>query len=108
MRQVNVIGGTGYLGQRTVEALGHLPGVEVRAMGRRGPHPIDVTRPESWTSLEGASLVVDLGDATRVAPDELIGWCLARGIPVLEATSDAPCIERLHQRFSVARSQRQH
>lgn len=100
MRQVNVIGGTGFLGRLAVSALSRLPDVEVRAMGRRGPHVLDVTRPDSWSSVDGARLVVDLSDSTRVPPDDFIASCLERGISVLEASSDAPCVERLRARFA--------
>ena len=78
-------------------------------MGRSAPRRedrLDVTRPETWSALDGADVVVDLGDATRVPPDELIAWCLSRGLTVLEATSDGPCVERLHQRFASATSGR--
>jgi hypothetical protein len=99
-RIVSVGGGTGHLGRRTVQALERVPGLEVRALSRRGPWPLDVTREETFAVLEGSALVVDLSDATTTPPDALVGWCLARGLTVLEATSDAPCVERLHARFA--------
>jgi hypothetical protein len=99
-RIVSVVGGTGHLGRRAVAALQRLPGVEVRALSRRGPWRLDLTREETWGVLEGSALVVDLSDATTTPPDAWVGWCLARGLTVLEATSDAPCVERLHARFA--------
>jgi hypothetical protein len=100
MPLVLVVGGTGFLGQRTVAALQKVHGFEVRALSRRGTAPFDATRPATWQGLTGADLVVDLSDTLTVKPDEWVAWCLERQIPVLEATADMACVERLHQRFS--------
>lgn len=100
MKRMTVLGGTGFLGSKTAVALEALPGVEVRTASRRGQLSVDVTRPHTFGALEGTDLLIDLSNATAQAPDELIGWCLARGVAVLEATSDASCIERLHRRFA--------
>lgn len=97
MTKVTVLGGTGFLGQRTVAALRTVAGLEVEVASRRGPRRVDVTRPETFAALEGSRLVIDLTDATSVRPDEVIAWCLDRGLTVIEATSDAPCVERLHR-----------
>lgn len=99
-RIVSVVGGTGHLGRRAVQALHRVPGLEVRALSRRGPRRLDLTREETFAALDGSAVVVDLSDATTTPPDALVGWCLARGLTVLEATSDAPCVERLHARFA--------
>ncbi|MEW5739432.1 MAG: hypothetical protein AB1938_10925 [Myxococcota bacterium] len=98
--RVVVLGGTGYLGSRVVRALSAVPGLEVVAASRRGPVPVDVTRPETYGVLERSQLVVDLTDATSTPPDGVIHWCLERGLTVIEATSDAPCVERLHRDFA--------
>lgn len=41
-------------------------------------------------------VVVDLSDTVSNPPDALIAWCLDRGKCVIEATSEAPCVERLY------------
>lgn len=100
MKRIIVLGGTGFLGARTLRALSSVPGLEVQPASRHTPPPVDCTRPETFGALEGAALVIDLSNATTTPPDELIAWCLAHQVPVLEATSDSRCIERLAQRFA--------
>jgi hypothetical protein len=99
MKQLTVLGGTGFVGSRVVRALRASAAVEVQVASRRGPRVVDVDRPETFSALEGTDLLVDVSDATGHPPDEVIDWCLRRGIAVLEATSDAACVERLHHRF---------
>ena len=94
--RVAVLGGTGYLGSRTLRAL-TAAGITARAASRRGEVTVDVTLPETWSALDPYDLVVDLSDTVMHPPDALVAWCLARGKTVLEATSDAPCVERLHR-----------
>ncbi|MDX2009824.1 MAG: hypothetical protein SFW67_06530 [Myxococcaceae bacterium] len=93
--RIVVIGGAGFVGQRTVEALRALPGVEVEVAGRRGPVVVDVTRPETFGALRGAAVIVDVSNGTRSAPDALATFCLAEGLTLLEATSDADAVRRL-------------
>ena len=100
MKRITVLGGSGFLGSKTAKALRAVPGVEVLTASRRDGIRVDVTRRETFTSLLGTDLLVDLSDATSHAPDELIDYCLANGVTVIEATSDSPCIERLHRRFA--------
>lgn len=100
MKRIIVLGGTGFLGSRTVRALSSVPGFEVHPASRHTQPPVDCTRPETFGALEGAALVIDLSNATTTPPDELIDWCLAHQVPVLEATSDSSCLERLSQRFA--------
>jgi len=98
MKHIAVIGGTGHLGSRVVTALKRLPNVTVETASRHGQRRLDVTRPETFTALTGVDLVIDLSDATSTRPDAVIAWCLDHGLTVIEATSDAPCVERLfHQ-----------
>lgn len=93
--RVVVLGGTGFLGRRTVEALRRVPGAEVLVASRRGPVAVDVERPETFDALAGADVILDLSDGTRARPDALARWCLARDLTLLEATSDAAAIARL-------------
>lgn len=93
--KIVVIGGSGFLGGKTVAALKRFPGVEVEVASRRGPVVVDVARPETFAALEGADVLVDLTDGTRSRPDALAAWCLERGKTLLEATSDAETISRL-------------
>ena len=96
MKQLVVLGGSGFLGSRVVTACKQLPDVEVKVASRRGQLVVDVTKPETFEALRGADLVIDLTDATSTPPDAVIAWCLAQKITVIEATSDAPCVERLY------------
>lgn len=95
MTRVAVLGGSGFLGGRVVEGLRQTE-LPVAVASRRSEVRVDVTRPETWKALEPYDLVVDLSDTVTHPPDELVAWCLARGKTVIEATSEARCVERLH------------
>jgi short subunit dehydrogenase-like uncharacterized protein len=94
MTRVVVLGGTGYLGARTVEAL-RAARLDVAVASRRGPVQVDSSRTSSFEALAPFDVVVDLSDTVTSPPDLLVAWCLANGKTVVEATSDAPCVERL-------------
>lgn len=94
MARIAVLGGSGFLGSRVVAALKKAK-ADVSVASRRSAVSVDVTRPESWRALEPFDLVVDLSDTVTTPPDALIAWLLERGKCVIEATSDAPCVERL-------------
>lgn len=93
--KVIVLGGTGFLGAKTVDALKQFPQVEVLVASRRGPLVVDVARPETFSALLPADVIVDLTDGTRSQPDALASWCLQHGKTLLEATSDAETVRRL-------------
>ncbi len=93
--KVVVIGGSGFLGAKTVAALRRFPDVQVEVASRRGPLVVDVGVPETFSALAAADVVVDLSDGTRSRPDALAAWCLESGKTLLEATSDAETIRRL-------------
>lgn len=93
--KVVVIGGTGFLGAKTVEALRRFKDVQVEVASRRGPLVVDVARPDTFAVLSVADVVIDLTDGTRSRPDALATWCLESGKTLLEATSDAETIRRL-------------
>ena len=93
--KIVVIGGTGFLGAKTVEALRRFPGVHVEVASRRGPLIVDVGKPATFAALDAADVVIDLTDGTRSRPDALAAWCLESGKTLLEATSDAETIRRL-------------
>jgi len=93
--KVVVIGGTGFLGAKTVEALRRFPDVQVEVASRRGLFVVDVARPEMFLVLGAADVVIDLTNGTRSRPDALATWCLEAGKTLLEATSDAETIRRL-------------
>jgi len=93
--RITVLGGSGFLGSRTVEALKKAPGVDVQVASRRGPLKVDATKQETFDALKGSDVVVDLIDATTTPPDALAAWCVEHGITFVEATSDRPAIARL-------------
>jgi hypothetical protein len=96
MARIVVLGGSGFLGARVVEGLRRAK-ADVSVASRRSPVAVDVTKPETWAALDPFDLVVDLSDTVSHPPDALIAWCLERGKTVIEATSDAPCVERLQK-----------
>jgi saccharopine dehydrogenase-like NADP-dependent oxidoreductase len=93
--RIVVIGGTGFLGARTVRALQQFPDLTVEVASRRGPVVVDITRPQTFEALRGADVVVDVSNGTRSAPDALAAWCLEQGVTLLETTSDAEAVRRL-------------
>jgi short subunit dehydrogenase-like uncharacterized protein len=95
MARIVVLGGSGFLGSRVVAAL-KKAGADVSVASRRSEVQVDVTKPESFAALDRFDVVVDLSDTVSNPPDALIAWCLERGKCVIEATSEAPCVERLH------------
>ncbi|UJR78306.1 Hypothetical protein I5071_3330 [Sandaracinus amylolyticus] len=90
-----MIGGHGFLGSRAVRALRNAKGVEVVSAGRSGELVVDLHRPETFAALEGASVVVNASSSHLAPPDALADFCLARGLVLLEASSDRVVVERL-------------
>lgn len=99
--RVVVIGGSGFLGAKTVAALRRFP-LEVDAASRRGPVVVDVTKPETFSALGDADVLVDLTDGTRFQPDALVAWALEHGKTIIEATSDAVTVRRLRERHATS------
>lgn len=95
MARIVVLGGSGFLGSRVVAGL-RKAGADVAVASRRSEVQVDVTRPETFAALSPFDVVVDLSDTVTNAPDALIAWCLEQGKCVIEATSEARCVERLH------------
>ncbi len=95
--KVVVIGGRGFLGSRAVSALRRIPGYEVAVASRRGPLRVDLADPSTFESLVGFDVVVDVADTTTTAPDALAEFCLARGLVLVEASSDREAVERIHR-----------
>ena len=95
-RKIVVLGGSGFLGSRVVQGLERAH-ADVTVASRKSAVSVDVTRPETWAALTPFDVVVDLSDTVSTPPDALIAWCLAQGKTVIEATSDAPCVERLQR-----------
>lgn len=95
MARIVVLGGNGFLGSRVVNAL-RAAKADVSVASRSSAVKVDATRPETFSSLDPFDVVVDLSDTVTHAPDVLIAWCLERGKCVIEATSEAGCVERLH------------
>lgn len=95
MARIVVLGGSGFLGSRVVTGL-RKAGADVTVASRRSEVQVDVTKPQTFAALAPFDVVVDLSDTVSNAPDALIAWCLARGKCVIEATSEAPCVERLY------------
>ncbi len=96
MLNVAVVGGTGYLGKRALEGLVR-SGVRAHAASRRGEVRVDAADPSTFGALDPFDVVVDATDTVRSPPDAWIAHCLSRGATVIEATSEAPCVERLHR-----------
>ena len=95
MSRIVVLGGNGFLGRRVVNAL-RVAKADVSVASRSSPVKVDATNPETFSALEPFDVIVDLTDTVTNAPDAVIAWCLSRGKCVIEATSEAQCVERLH------------
>lgn len=93
--RIAVLGASGYLGRYAAEYLEKSAGVELLRVSRRGPVKLDTQRPETFDALKGCDVVLDLTDATTARPDLVAAYCAREGITFLEATSDAPAVERL-------------
>lgn len=94
-----MLGGSGFLGSRAARALRRAEGVDVLVAGRRARAGVDLVvdlgRPETFSALEGADVVVDASSSHAAAPDGLAAHCLERGLVMLEASSDRIVMERL-------------
>lgn len=101
MARIVVLGGSGFLGSRVVEGL-RKAGADVSVASRRSAVSVDVTKSETFSALAPFDVVIDLSDTVSNPPDDLIAWCLEQGKTVIEATSEAPCVERLQQRHAGA------
>lgn len=99
MARIVVLGGSGFLGSRVVEGLRKAQ-ADVSVASRKSAVSVDATKPETFSALEPFDVVVDLSDTVSNPPDVLIAWCLERGKTVIEATSEAPCVERLMKRHA--------
>jgi short subunit dehydrogenase-like uncharacterized protein len=95
--KIVVVGGRGFLGRRAVSALS-TSGAEVVVAGRSGPLVVDLARPETFTALAGADVVVNASSSHAAPPDALVAHCLAEGLVLLEASSDRVVVERLLDR----------
>lgn len=97
MARIAVLGGSGFLGSKVLTALKRA-GLDAVSASRRSEVKVDVTRPQTFDALAPFELVIDLSDTVSAPPDALIAACLARGQTVIECTSEAACVERLHRR----------
>jgi hypothetical protein len=93
--RIVVIGGSGYLGSRAVEALRRVAGLSVVVASRRGETRIDLGDPSTFGVLDGADVVVDLADTTTTRPDAVARYCLEKGLRFLETTSDQTVVDGL-------------
>lgn len=93
--RIVVIGGNGFLGSRAVRALRRAPGVEVVVAGRSAPLRVDLARPETFSALAGADVIVDASNSHEVSPDALAAHVRANGGVLVEASSDAGVVDRL-------------
>jgi saccharopine dehydrogenase-like NADP-dependent oxidoreductase len=101
--RVIVVGGSGHLGSRAVEALRALPGgTDVRVAGRSGEVRVDLNDSSTFGALD-ADVIVDLANTSVAPPYELARHCIENGKVLLEATSDTVVIEELHRRFKDAK-----
>jgi len=89
-----IVGGAGFLGARAVTAL-QRAGANVAVAGRSGPVIVDLARPETFSAIDGAAVVVNASSSHSAPPDALAAYCLERGIVMLECSSDRVVVERL-------------
>ncbi len=108
--RVLVIGGSGFLGSRTVQALAKLPGVHV-TVGRRGRNPIaegagklhgatrfDLEDPATFSEMAKHDFVVNTSDTLAAPPTLAIDYALYNGVRFIEAGAHAATMEGLMRR----------
>jgi NAD(P)-dependent dehydrogenase (short-subunit alcohol dehydrogenase family) len=94
-KRIVIVGGAGFLGSRAVASLRGNAGCDVVVAGRRGPLVVDLHRPDTFSALEGADVVVNASSSHAADPSALASFCLARGLVLLEASSDRVVVEGL-------------
>ncbi len=104
--RIVVVGGTGFLGGRAVDALRRSGACDVRIASRRASGPgtfrLDLQDPSTFSAIDGADVVADVANSSIAPPFGFAEHCLTHGITLLEASSDRPVVEGLHSRFAGA------
>ena len=111
--RVLVIGGNGFLGSRTVQALTKLPGVEV-TVGHRGRDSsgglsrkhqgvaswtrIDLADPSTFSEMAKHDFVVNASDTLAAPPTLAIDHALYNGVSFVEAGAHSGTMEELMRR----------
>ncbi|NNF28193.1 MAG: hypothetical protein HKN73_13295 [Gemmatimonadetes bacterium] len=111
--RVLVIGGTGFLGRRTVQALAKVPRASVSvgywrrppdsAPDDQGSGPpssvrIDLNDPSTFSVMSDFDWVVNVSDTLAAPPEQIVDYALDRGIRFLEAGAHTATMERLIRR----------
>jgi saccharopine dehydrogenase-like NADP-dependent oxidoreductase len=111
--RVLIIGGTGFLGSRTVQALAKLPDAHVtvgyrkrdgRARQARANRPIppstriDLNDPSTFSEMKKHDFVVNTSDTLAAPPTLAIDYALYNGVRFVEAGAHSGTMEELMRR----------
>ncbi len=111
--RVLIIGGTGFLGSRTVQALAKLPDAHVtvgyrkrdgRARQARANRPIppstqiDLNDPSTFSEMKKHDFVVNTSDTLAASPTLAIDYALDNGVRFVEAGAHSGTMEELMRR----------
>jgi hypothetical protein len=109
--RVLVIGGNGFLGSRTVQALLELPGAHVTAGHRGRDSSVDESRglqgagtrfdlddPSTFSEMAKYDFVVNTSDTLAAPPTLAIDYALYNGVRFIEAGAHAATMEELMRR----------
>lgn len=99
--RVLIIGGRGYLGRRTAQAIARVPGATVTVGGRSaasdGAVRVDLRDYRTFDAMKAFDCVVNCAHSPDAAPDQALSFCLEEGVPFVETTTEAAVIQRLYE-----------
>lgn len=94
-RTILVIGASGFLGRRVVEAVSAVDGVVVCRGSRRGPVLVDLADPATFSAMTSVDVVLNCSDTLTAPPLAAAEYCLAHGITFVDAGAHAPTMRGL-------------
>ncbi|MBK7156945.1 MAG: hypothetical protein IPL19_07740 [Sandaracinaceae bacterium] len=92
--RVLVVGGTGYYGQKVMDALGRA-GFDVTSAARSGADVrVDLRDASTFAAFRDYAAIVNASDSVRARPDDALRFALAEGLLWVEMGADPALTER--------------